>query len=520
MNSKDKRLFNFRPPVLVCLCVMAGVFVANFIVTDNHFKAISILLIVIVGLISLDCQSFFRKLIKSHKVCVFACVIGFLFSLSGIWIGVFKVECRNLDNFEIIATATITDVSQTYLYVENVCADYYSEDEEVYKTGVKLDGTLRLQISSDDYVSYNIGENIVFKATVSFNQAIEDGKINSYYFVYDSLGIGYTTSDDILKTNTTTNVDTFAFLRKACKDIFDKNMSKDAAGLAYAMIFGDKSDISMIYEDFRSSGLAHLLAVSGLHVGFFTLLLMFVAKLLRLKNLPKFIFVTTILFLYTWICGFSPSILRAFIMSTVAMLATIRGKQYDGLNSLAISAIIILFINPFYLLDLGFQLSYISVLFIFMLSPALTRNLSKFLGKKLASSLAMSIAATVGTLPIVIQIYPNQSAISIFTNLIAIPISSIGFMACIITTIITAIFPFMGFIMVIPEFAFNILIFIAKSVANMTDAFVTFIPVEVFISLVVILSVLISDYIFVKKPIKQTSAGILCIAFFVMMGIY
>ena len=78
----------------------------------------------------------------------------------------------------------------------------------------------------------------------------------------------------------------------------------------------------------------------------------------------------------------------------------------------------------------------------------------------------------------------------------------------------------MGFIMVIPEFAFNILIFIAKSVANMTDAFVTFIPVEVFISLVVILSVLISDYIFVKKPIKQTSAGILCIAFFVMMGIY
>lgn len=526
METKDNhRLFNYRPIVIAAISLIFGVLTGTYVFTQKFYVSVSIFLFIIVCLVILNCFKTYKRLISFHKICVFACLILFIFSFGAVYLKVNSGLKNNYTNGQFIATATVCDVGDNMLMVNNVEAEYFENYSQLDGKNIKINGYVGIYILNEDVKVYKVGDTITLKCYITFNKSAEKQKNQTYeldlnYLVYNKVAQGKALASDIIITDTSTKVSTFDFIKNSCKSIFDKNLNKDIAGVAYAMVFGDKSGISNIYSTFQESGLAHLLAVSGLHVGFFTIILVGIANLLKLKNLPRFIFVTSVLFLYAWICNFSTSIVRAFIMSTVAMFATLRGKQYDGLNSLALSAIILLIINPFYFWNLGFELSFMAVLFIILLAPIIERKLCKICGNKLAVAISVSLAAQIGTLPVIIQIYPTQSAISVFTNLLAVPIASIGFMTLIVTTLITAVLPFMGFIMVIPEFALSLVVIIAEAVAGIKSLQVTFVPIKLFICLVVALGIIISDFIFLKKPIKQIGAGLLAISFVMVLGLY
>jgi ComEC/Rec2-related protein len=150
-----------------------------------------------------------------------------------------------------------------------------------------------------------------------------------------------------------------------------KYLSEDSAGVSYALIFGDNREMpDDLVDAYKNTGLTHVFAVSGLHFAFlFSLLtLIFKLKIIKLKRSTKDIIVFVIFLAFAYACGFSASVMRSVVMITVYMYAQTAGRKNDGLNSLCFAATVVLLFNPFFLLDLGFLLSFTAVLGLILFS--------------------------------------------------------------------------------------------------------------------------------------------------------
>ncbi|MDL2225264.1 ComEC/Rec2 family competence protein [Eubacteriales bacterium OttesenSCG-928-M02] len=182
---------------------------------------------------------------------------------------------------------------------------------------------------------------------------------------------------------------------------------------------------------FRGTGVAHILAVSGLHVGFLTGLLMGLARMLRLKGRGTFFFVIPVLFLYCFVVGFSPSVVRATLMATFLLLSKLWGTKYDIWTSLAASALLLLIINPIYLHTVGFQLSFLAVMGIGGLAK-LIRRLVHRLPNAIGESISISLAAQAGILPLSLSIFGYMNVLSVLFNVLLVPLAGIGAMVCFV----------------------------------------------------------------------------------------
>jgi competence protein ComEC len=144
------------------------------------------------------------------------------------------------------------------------------------------------------------------------------------------------------------------------------------------ILLGDKSYLNLELKDaFSGAGAMHLLAVSGLHVGIFLVILQWIFKTFG-RKLPRwfrFLLIVAVLWLYAGITGFSPSVNRAVTMFSFVAMGTLLGRRYNSMDGLLASAMILLAIKPYYLFDIGFQLSYFAMLGIFLFSPLIERSL-------------------------------------------------------------------------------------------------------------------------------------------------
>lgn len=219
----------------------------------------------------------------------------------------------------------------------------------------------------------------------------------------------------------------------------------DARAILSALILGDRTNIDeSIKESFRQTGLMHLLAVSGLHVLIvgFTVYKLCRGVLLRMgfgwKNTERFRAGLTLLVLvgYYFVAGQSISILRALIMACIYLLQHVLQRRAQLLNGLAAAAMIILFIEPTNLGDIGFQLSFAAVASLALLNPLsngdtiptgiasrVTPRVRKVF-RSVARSAAASFAATVGTLPILVYHFGFVSFAGVVLNVAAIPLAA------------------------------------------------------------------------------------------------
>lgn len=144
-------------------------------------------------------------------------------------------------------------------------------------------------------------------------------------------------------------------------------------GLLKAMVLGRRDDLGAdLLNSYVSAGAVHVLAVSGLHVGVFFLLVSWILKGLRKKKWGKGLYLLLIIALlssYAIITGLSPSVVRASLMCVTFALSQTFTRQHHGVNTLAISAFIILLFDPLALFSVGFQLSYAAVLGIILFYP-------------------------------------------------------------------------------------------------------------------------------------------------------
>lgn len=216
-----------------------------------------------------------------------------------------------------------------------------------------------------------------------------------------------------------------------------QQLEGEALALALALSLGDKYLLSNeLRTSFANAGAMHVLAVSGLHVGILLFLLTRIFSLippLRKKNI-YLICSILILWCYAFLTGLSPSVFRAVLMFTIMALGQLRGASFLSLNSLLISALLLLFINPNYLFDIGFQLSYLAMLgIIFFYSSIRDLIVTKYkVINYFWEGTAIGIAAQIGTLPISLYYFHQFPNYFIITNLALMVLSIIALSAVLL----------------------------------------------------------------------------------------
>ncbi len=233
--------------------------------------------------------------------------------------------------------------------------------------------------------------------------------------------------------------------RQAVSGLIDRATSEDpgeARGIIKALLVGDRSEVTPEIRDvFNRIGTAHLLAISGLHIGMVATLafLGFRFVLARSQRVllaawpakgAALLSLFPVLF-YGFLAGMSPATQRAVIMVMVFLVALLFEQERDTINTLTLAALVILIISPTALFEISFQLSFTAVFAIlyvlghFPVAMEFRRGPSTIY-KRLALFLLVSAAAILGTLPITLHYFNQTSLIGIFTNCVMVPL--IGFL--------------------------------------------------------------------------------------------
>ena len=203
------------------------------------------------------------------------------------------------------------------------------------------------------------------------------------------------------------------------------------AAVLNALVIGVKDYLDTeIKEAYSAAGAMHVLAVSGLHVGIVYLLISLLFGQLKKTALGKVLFVVislSIVWWYALITGFSPSVMRASTMFSVIILAESSNRKNNIYNSLGLAAFILLLYNPYFVFEVGFQLSFIAVLGIVMLQPPIYRlwNPPNKLFDYLWAIISVSIAAQIVTFPLSILYFHQFPTYFLLSNIIVIPASMV-----------------------------------------------------------------------------------------------
>jgi competence protein ComEC len=199
------------------------------------------------------------------------------------------------------------------------------------------------------------------------------------------------------------------------------------AQLARGFVLGEDDGIdAATVEDFRRSGLSHLLAVSGQNVALLALLAMPVLSALGIPLRARLVWVLGLVAVYVPLAGAGPSIQRAGLMGALSVLATLAGRRASRFYALAVAAVVLLALEPDIAADVGWQLSFAAVLGILLLATPLREAIATLIGGRgwrriLAEGAALTISATLATAPLIAFHFGELSTTTLLANLLALP---------------------------------------------------------------------------------------------------
>ena len=232
--------------------------------------------------------------------------------------------------------------------------------------------------------------------------------------------------------------------RKAIDDQLKKYHNLETFSLLRGLLLADRGEIS--YETkthFINAGVIHVLAVSGLNVGFIVLIFLLAFGRLNLF-LRSGITIAGLIF-YLILTGASASVFRATVMAVVLIVAFLSNRSKHLINSISIAALVILIIDPNELYDAGFQLSFSAVISMALLYPPIEQMITQLsirnkILRYFILMIGLSLSAQIGTLPFTFYYFSKFSTVSLFANLIVIPaigvITGIGIVTLLISPLI------------------------------------------------------------------------------------
>lgn len=415
--------------------VLVGIYCLS---ADTMLLAAAISAVALVGAIAA-----MRRYAKV-RICtaiLLGCAVGFT------WTAIFDAAYlsvpRAADEQTLTMTLTATDYSEQTDYGVAVQGTgrlngklyrmrIYLPSDTTVCPGDRLTGTFRLKTTlpdTDDDSTYYAAKGMFLTAQTSKMPQIEAASSLPWY--------GYP-----------------AYVRRAVKETLYEAVPEDAVGFAVALLIGDKEYLD--YETntaFKISGISHVIAVSGLHVG---ILFGLVYLLVGRKNTPALLVGVPILFFFAAVAGFSPSIMRACIMYSLMLLATAIDKEYDPPTALAFAVFVMLLADPWTVASVSFQLSVSCVAGIFLFAEPIRtwlmdkKRLGCFKGRvrkaanAFSASVSISLGATVFVTPLCAYYFGTVSLAGPLTNLLTLWIVSAIFYGAMAVTVLGLIWAPLG----------------------------------------------------------------------------
>lgn len=498
--KKKERIINFRALFFCFVSFFCSIIFAKNIFSLDWFYLIFFALVAITILV---------------LAIKFGCVKRALYVLVSFFVGLI-VFCISLYAFQgniykekQTVKGQIKSLSSSLIVLENVTIGDKSEKNVIVYTYGK---------------NFEIGQIVVFNDYVSNVNLFELDTFNSSAYKNYAPYSCEVSSDDITISGTG-RLTIAQKLQARVKKIYVDNLPSEDVGLFYGMIFGDKTDLDYeIRQSFQTSGISHMLAVSGLHVGFLIGLLNFLFNKLKTKRIVKCCVLAVILFFYSWMCSFAPSVVRASLMSMIVLLSGLFGKQYDFVNSISLAGLIILLFSPLSAFDIGFQLSFLCVFSIAFVYPMLSKLFTKIkLPKFFSDTFALTLGVQLGLLPLTANYFGQMSLLSIFTNLICVPLFEVAFVGIFVVTILACIIAPLGIFLIPFKYIINFITLVATFVSNQTFFIIkmgstSFALILCFYSAVFI----IGNFVNLKKSLKLLICFVLiaiCFGFNTLMAI-
>uniref|UniRef100_UPI00404B9728 ComEC/Rec2 family competence protein n=1 Tax=Fulvivirga sp. TaxID=1931237 RepID=UPI00404B9728 len=293
--------------------------------------------------------------------------------------------------------------------------------------------------------------------------------------------------------------------------------------IALALILGVKDGLNDdIKNAYSASGAMHVLAVSGLHVGIIYLILLFVLKRLQNNSVGRWIlFAISIFVLWTYaaVTGFSPSVLRAVTMFTAIALSKAMNRHTNIYNTLAGSALVLLVYDPYLIMSVGFQLSYLAVLGIVYLQPIIYAQFvsANWVVDKIWSITAVAIAAQLATFSLGLLYFHQFPTFFFLSNLVVIPgafgILILGLLVLAVSWF-EPLFDILGYLMELLIWGINELVFGIMKIPNsqIKDVYITTPQTWMIIGFV-----LFSFLLFQKRKFIHFYIATGCIAVFALL---
>ncbi len=287
-------------------------------------------------------------------------------------------------------------------------------------------------------------ENIILKRgdIIAINKKISIPQIkifNFYYreylFYHKIYGIIQLEPDNIRIINNKIKISkASSFLKNTIWKFRDKLILKLKENLTYesfsfilSIYFGERDKMDEdLYNAFCNSGMVHLLAISGLHIGFIGMIFFVFFKLFLSKS--KALIVSVILlFFYMLIIVPSASSVRAFLMYAIFVFYFVAGIRVSVVSILSLSAVVLMFYNPFIIFDLGFQYSYLATFGIIFLSGSINEKLPKTLPKKIKSSITVTFSAFFSIFTLQWAIFKKVPFFSLISSIFVVPLFALFF---------------------------------------------------------------------------------------------
>lgn len=423
-----KRLVNVRFPVLLACALAAGVAFGYLFFYRNVSLFLITAVIPVAAVIFILSAIFIRR--KAPMIIIALCAALLVAGAVNCFLRLKSYGDSPLfDGGTYQISATVAEKGKSgereYIILKNVRAD-----------GEKVSGKIYA------YLPEIYGDFCDTGYKVSF-----EGKLERYdVFPYGSLN--YFAEQNVKYGCIAYNVEAkykfsfFGSIRSALRDTLYGNLDGDTAAIAYAMLTGNTQEVDDdSLQCFRYGGIAHIFAVSGLHIGIVFGIISFITRKVKPNKYAAAAVCIFVIFFYAAVCGFTLSSVRAAIMCTVSVAVKLIYRKYDGLNSLAVSLGTILLITPLSLFTAGLQLSVCATGGIIILSKNIVRPFKK-IPETITSAAGVSLAAQAGTMPVMLAKFGYLSGAGILLNIVVVPLISVVFVILFVGTLLSAALSF------------------------------------------------------------------------------
>lgn len=296
----------------------------------------------------------------------------------------------------------------------------------------------KIRISSKKLSNLDYYDKVKMEDAKIYEIGSNKQKIKNYYKSKSVYLGAYTFGDSyILKTNKKPFYYNFIKLREYIKEIIKERLPNGEGDVITALLIGDKSGMDVgVYDTFVKSGTTHIFAVSGMHLSIWSMFIYLCFRKFGVRRKKSSIVAILFILCFMALTGFSSSVVRAGIMMMIFFGAKVFNRESDSFSSLGFATIILTFLNPYSVLNVGLLFSFLSTLGILILlqynenivnkaSYSIKNKLTKKIVIILLEVILTTFSATLFTLPIQVLIFGAFSLISPVTNLLVLNVAGI-----------------------------------------------------------------------------------------------